>query len=159
MANNEYKPIKKVSIIISRGSLDKVYPGLIMANGALMEGMDAILFFTFFGLDAVRKKTMNGLKVATVGNPGMHIPTWVGAIPGMSAFATSKMKQEIEKLDIPPVGEFLEMIHDAGGKILACKATVEMFHLKMEDFCPQVDAIISVGQMYEASAGAQIIFT
>ncbi len=159
MANNEYEPIKKVSIIISRGSLDQVYPGLIMANGALMEGIDTVLFFTFFGLDAIRKKTMNSLKVATVANPGMHIPTWVGAIPGMSAFATSKMKQEIEKLDIPPVGEFIEMIHDAGGKILACKATVEMFHLKKEDFCSQVDAIISVGQMYDASAGAQIIFT
>jgi len=75
----EYEPIKKVSIVISRGSLDGVYPGLIMANGALMEGMDAMLFFTFFGLDAIRKKTMNNLKVATVGNPGMHIPTWIGA--------------------------------------------------------------------------------
>ncbi len=157
--NVSNEQIKKVSIIISRGSLDGVYPGLIMANGALMEGIDAVLFFTFFGLDAIRKKTMNNLKVATVGNPGLHIPTWIGAIPGMSALVTSKMKQEIEKLDIPPVGEFLEMIHDAGGEIFACKATVEMFHLKKEDFCPQVDDIISVGQMYEISAGAQIIFT
>ncbi len=159
MPNNEYEPIKKVSIIISKGGLENVYPGLIMANGALMEGMDAMLFFTFFGLDAVKKKTMNSLKVATVANPAMHIPTWLGAIPGMSAFATSQMKHEIEKIDIPPVGEFIEMIHDAGGKILTCKATVDMFHLKKEDFCDQVDAIISVGQMYEASAGAQIIFT
>ncbi len=157
--NNGYEPIQKVSIIISRGSLDGVYPGLIMANGALMEGIDAMLFFTFFGLDAIRKKTMNNLKVATVANPAMHIPTWIGAIPGMSAFATSKMKREIEKLDIPPVGEFLEMIHDAGGIILACKATVEMFHLSKSDFCDQVDDIVSVGQMYEASAGAEIIFT
>jgi len=86
MPNNEYEPIKKVSIIISKGGLENVYPGLIMANGALMEGMDAMLFFTFFGLDAVKKKTMNSLKVATVANPAMHIPTWLGAIPGMSAF-------------------------------------------------------------------------
>ena len=151
--------IEKVSIIISRGSLEGVYPGLIMANGARMEGIEATLFFTFFGLDAVIEKRMGHLKVATVGNPAMHIPTMVGGLPGMSAFATSKMKQEMEKLDIPPVGEFIEMIHDTGAEIYACKATVDMFHLKKEDFCPQVDDIITVGEFYEKSAGASIIFT
>jgi peroxiredoxin family protein len=153
------EPIERVSIIISRGSLEGVYPGLIMANGARMEGIEATLFFTFFGLDAIIKKRMNNLKVATVGNPAMHIPTLLGAIPGMSAFATSQMKKEMEKLDIPPVGEFIEMIHDTGCELYACKATVDMFHLTKDDFCPQVDDIISVGQFYEMSAGAQIIFT
>lgn len=152
-------PIEKVSIVVSRGSLEGVYPGLIMANGARMEGMEATLFFTFFGLDAIIDKRMDNLKVATVGNPAMHIPTVLGAIPGMSAFATSKMKKEMEALDIPPVREFIEMIHDAGGELYACKATVDMFHLEKKDFCPQVDDIISVGQFYEMSAGSQIIFT
>lgn len=77
----------------------------------------------------------------------------------MSAFATKKMKDEIENLDIPPIREFVEMIHDTGAEIYACKATVEMFHLGEEDFCKQVDGIISVGEFYEKSAGAQIIFT
>jgi len=153
------EPIEKVSIVVSRGSLEGVYPALIMANGARMEGIEATLFFTFFGLDAIIKKRMDNLKVATVGNPAMHIPTLLGAIPGMSSFATSKMKKEMEELDIPPVGEFIEMIHDAGGELYACKATVDMFHLTKDDFCPQVDDIISVGQFYEMSAGAQIIFT
>ena len=153
------EPIQKVSLVVSHGSLEGVYPGLIMANGARMEGIEASLFFTFFGLDAIVKKRMNNLKVATVGNPGMHIPTLLGALPGMSAFATSMMKKEIEKIDIPPVGEFITMIHDAGCEIYACRATVEMFHLKREDFCDEVDGIISVGQFYEKSAGAQIIFT
>lgn len=152
-------PIEKVSIVVSRGSLEGVYPGLIMANGARMEGIEATLFFTFFGLDAIIDKRMDNLKVATVGNPAMHIPTVLGAIPGMSAFATSKMKKEMETLDIPPVREFIEMIHDAGGELFACKATVDMFHLTKNDFCPQVDDIISVGQFYEMSAGSQIIFT
>jgi peroxiredoxin family protein len=156
---NNYEPVKKVSIIVSKGSLDGVYPGLIMANGARMEGIDATLFFTFFGMDAIVDKKMDHIKVATVGNPGMHMPTWLGGIPGMSAFATGMMKKEMEKLDIPPVREFLEMIHDAGCEIYACKASVDMFHLKKEDFCEQVDDIISVGQFYEKSAGAQIIFT
>lgn len=153
------EPITKVSVIISHGSLEGVYPGLIMANGARMEGIDASLFFTFFGLDAVIDKRMDHLKVATVGNPAMHIPTLIGGLPGMSLFATNKMKMEMEKLDIPPVREFIEMIHDSGAEIHACKASVDMFHLNKNDFCEQVDDIISVGSFYERSAGAQIIFT
>jgi peroxiredoxin family protein len=159
MSDTTPQPIEKVSIVVSKGSLEGVYPGLIMANGARMEGMDASLFFTFFGLDAIINKRMDNLKVATVGNPAMHIPTLLGAIPGMSAFATSKMMKEMEKLDIPPAREFLEMIHDAGGELYACKATVDMFHLSMNDFCPQVDGIISVGEFYEKAAGGQIVFT
>lgn len=159
--------IKRVSIIVSRGSLEGLYPGLIMANGARLEGIEANLFFTFFGLYGILKKYMDTLKVATVGNPAMRVPdakgfplpTFLGALPGMSAFATMMMKKEMNKLDIPPVSEFIEMIHDAGGKIYACKATVDMFHLGKEDFCPQVEKVLTVGEFYEMSAGAQIIFT
>ena len=159
--------IKKVSIIVSRGSLDGIYPGLIMGNGARMEGIEANLFFTFFGLYAILKKYMGSIKIATVGNPAMRVPdakgyplpTILGALPGMSAFATHMMNKEMEALDIPPIPEFIEMIHDAGGKIYACKATVDMFHLNLEDFCPQMDKVLTVGEFYEISAGGQIIFT
>jgi len=153
------EPIKKVSIIVSRGSLEGVYPGLIMANGARMEGIEADLFFTFFGLDAVVTKRMKSIKVATVGNPGMHIPTFIGAIPGMSAMATAMMQSTMNKLDIPPIHEFIEMVSDAGAKLYACKASVDMFKLKKEDFCPQVDSIITIGDFYEKAAGSSIIFT
>jgi peroxiredoxin family protein len=159
MADSNYEPIKKVSIIVSHGSLEGIYPGLIMANGARMEGIDATLFFTFFGLDAIIEKRMDNIKVATVGNPGMHMPTILGMIPGISAFATKMMRKEIEKLDIPPIREFIQMIHDAGCDIYGCKASVDMFHLTKKDFCKEVDDIISVGQFYEKSAEAQIIFT
>jgi peroxiredoxin family protein len=151
--------IKKVSIVVSKGSLEGVYPGLIMANGARMEGIEANLFFTFFGLEAIIKKKMDKLKVATVGNPAMHMPSLVGILPGMSSFATSMMKKEMDKIDIPPVSEFIEMIHDAGAKLYGCKATVDMFHLSMDDFCEQTDSVINVGKFYEISAGGQIIFT
>ena len=161
-ANEE---IKKVSIIISKGGLENVYPGLIMANGARMEGIEANLFFTFFGLDAIIINRMNRLKVATVGNPGMRLPggmalpTMLGGLPGMSSMVTSMMKKEMDKIDIPPIGEFIEMISDSGCGVYACKATVDMFHLKKEDFCEQVNSIMTVGEFYEMSAGAQIIFT
>ena len=151
--------IKKVSIIISRGSLEGVYPGLIMGNGARMDGIETNLFFTFFGLETIIKGKQNKIKVATVGNPAMHIPSILGIIPGMSAFATAKMKAEMEKLDIPPVDEFIEMISDAGAKLYACKATVDMFHLTKDDFVEQVDAVINVAKFYEEAAGGQIIFT
>ena len=153
------KPIERVSIICSKGTLDMAYPGLVMANGARMEGIDAQLFFTFFGLEAIIKKRQQHIKVATVGNPAMHIPTLLGALPGMSSFATLMMKKEMEKLDIPPVDEFIEMIHDAGAALYGCKATVDMFHLTKDDFCEQVDDVITVGEFYEKSAGAEIIFT
>jgi len=153
------EPIEKVSIIISRGSLDGIYPGLIMGNGALMEGIDATLFFTFFGLEAIVKKKMDKIKVATVGNPGMHMPTLLGGLPGMSAFATKMMKKEMEKIDIPPVAEFIEMIHDGGGGIYACKAAMDMFHYQPADLSDHVDEVLTVGGFYEKSAGAQIIFT
>ncbi|NOY58251.1 MAG: hypothetical protein GXO75_04855 [Calditrichaeota bacterium] len=159
MSEKEYPPLEKVSIVISKGSLDGIYPGLIMANGARMEGIDATVFFTFFGLEAILKKRMKKIKVATVGNPAMHMPSLLGMLPGMSAFATSMMKKEMDRLDIPPVDEFIEMLSDAGAELYACKATVEMFHLAKDDFVPQVDAIINVATFYEKSAGAQIIFT
>ena len=155
----EPKTIEKVAIVISKGSLEGIYPGLIMANGARMEGIEADLFFTFFGLDAIRKDRFESIKVATVGNPGMHMATWIGAIPGISWLATKMMKRQMEKIDIPPIPEFIELVGDSGARLYACKATVDMFGLTMEDFVPQVEDIISVGEFYERAAGGQIIFT
>ena len=152
-------PIEKVSIIISKGSLDGIYPGLIMANGARAEGMDANLFFTFFGLDAIHRNRIDHIKVATVGNPAMHIPTLMGALPGMSALATHMMSKKMEALDIPPIHEFIEMIADTGAGLYACKASVDMFGLTSDDFVPQVKDIITVGDFYDLAAGGQIIFT
>ena len=112
-ATAEPKTIEKVSIVISKGSLDGIYPGLIMANGARMEGIEADIFFTFFGLDAIRKDRFEKVKVATVGNPGLHLPTWLGAIPGMSRLATTMMKRQMEKIDMPPIPEFIELVGDS----------------------------------------------
>jgi peroxiredoxin family protein len=155
----EPRTIEKVAIVVSKGSLEGIYPGLILANGARMEGIDADVFFTFFGLDAVRKGRQARIKVATVGNPAMHIPTLLGALPGMSWAATKMMGRELEKLDIPPIPEFIELVADSGARLWACKASVDMFHLTQEDFVPQVEGILTVGEFYALAAGAQIIFT
>jgi peroxiredoxin family protein len=155
----EPKTIEKVSIVVSKGSLEGIYPALIMANGARMEGIDADLFFTFFGIDAIREDRNAKIKVATVGNPGMHMPTLLGVLPGFSALATRMMQHQIEKLDIPPIPEFVELIADSGAGLYACRASVEMFGLTMDDFVPQVRDIISVGEFFNLAAGGEIIFT
>jgi peroxiredoxin family protein len=89
----------------------------------------------------------------------MHVPTMVGGLPGMSALATHMMQQQMEKLDIPPVPEFIELVSDSGAGIYACKASVDMFKLTEADFVPQVDGVITVGEFYALAAGGQIIFT
>jgi peroxiredoxin family protein len=151
--------IEKVSIIVSKGSLDGVYPGLIMANGARAEGIDANLFFTFFGLDAIHRERHEHIKIASVGNPGLHFPTMVGGLPGMSFVMTKVMNHKMEELDIPSIPEFIEMIADTGAGLYACKASVDLFGLEKNDFIPQVQDIITVGEFYELAAGGQIIFT
>jgi len=151
--------IEKVSIIISKGSLEGIYPGLIMANGARAEGMEANLFFTFFGLDAIHKKRHEHIKLATVGNPGLHMATWAGGLPGVSTVMTHYMEHKMGALDIPSIPEFIEMIADTGAGLYACKASVDLFGLEKNDFIEQVQDIITVGEFYTMAAGGQIIFT
>jgi len=151
--------IKKISIIISHGSLEGIYPGLIMANGARAEGIEANLFFTFFGLDAIHAKRHEHIKVATVGNPGLHFATWAGGLPGVSSLMTHVMERKMETLDIPSIPEFIEMIYDTGAGLYACKASVDLFGLEKNDLVPQVQDIITVGEFYEMAAGGQIVFT
>lgn len=151
--------ITKVSIIISHGSLEGIYPGLIMANGARAEGIVANLFFTFFGMDAITRKRHEHIKLATVGNPGLHFPTWLGGFPGVSSAMTAYMHSRMEKLDIPSIPEYIEMIAETGAQLYACKASADLFGLSREDFIPEVADIITVGDFYSLAAGGQIIFT
>jgi peroxiredoxin family protein len=149
---------RKLCIICSKGSLDMAYPGLVLANAALMEGIDVTMFFTFWGLDIINKKKMKNLKATPLGNPAMGMPNVVGMLPGVTAMASSMMKKEIEKLDFPPVDEFVEMIHDAGGKLYGCRMAMDMMKLEKEDLCEEVDDVIGAMEFMEMSDGAQVIF-
>ncbi|MDD4143688.1 MAG: DsrE/DsrF/DrsH-like family protein [Prolixibacteraceae bacterium] len=160
-------PLKKVMIICAKGTVEDVYAALIMANGAVMEGIEAKLFFTFFGLDAITKKYMNKLHTSTVGNPalrmpgGLPFPTLLGALPGVEAGVSAMMKKQMDEMDVPPVDEFLDMITAGGGEIYACKLAADMFKLTKDDFSEHVKDIITVGELYAMSGGegTQIIFT
>ena len=145
--------IKKMMIILSKATLENVYDAFVLANGARMEGIEAEIFFTFFGLEAIHTKKLEHLHVATVGNPAMHMPTMLGGLPGMEALATSMMKKEMEKIDMPDVREFIEILSASGVKLWACKLAMDMFHYKKEDLYEGVEAVITVGDFYKQSSG------
>jgi len=160
-------PLKKVCLICAKGTIEDVYATLVMANGAVMEGIETKVFFTFFGLDAITKKQIKKIHTATVGNPalrmpgGLPFPTLLGMLPGVEAVVSAMMKRQMEKLDIPAIPEFLEMITAGGGEIYACKLAMEMFKLKKEDLVDEVKAVLTVGDFYNmcGGQGTQIIFT
>jgi len=152
--------VKKMLFILSKATIENVYAAFVMANGARMEGIEAEIFFTFFGLEAVQKEKLEHLRTATVGNPAMHIPTMIGGLPGMEAIATKMMKKEMEKLDMPTVTEFLEILSDSGCKLWACQLAVDMFHLEKKDLIDDLDGILTIGDFYSKADqdGTQMLF-
>ena len=140
-------------IILSKATLENVYAAFVLANGARMEGIEAELFFTFFGLEAIHKEKLEGLHIATVGNPAMHMPTMLGGLPGMESLATYMMKKEMDKLDMPCVKEFLEILSASGCKLWACKLAMDMFHYKKEDLIDELDGVLTVGDFYGRAKG------
>lgn len=149
---------RKLAIICSKGSLDMAYPGMVLANAALMSGIEVHMFFTFWGLDMINNRKMDNLKITPLGNPSMGMPNLVSVLPGMTAMATSMMKKEIEKLDFPPVREFLQMIVDAGGHLYGCKMSMDMMKLTKDDLFPGVESVLGAMEFMELSDGAQTIF-
>lgn len=137
------------------------YPPLILANAARMSGIEVHLFFTFWGLDIITKAKMDHLYLATVGNPNMHpmfhIPTMIGALPGMSAMASVMMRREIDKLDFPPVPEFLSLLHDAGAHIYACQMAMDMMKLTSQDIVEYAE-VLGAMEFLEIADEAQILF-
>jgi peroxiredoxin family protein len=152
---------RKLCLVSSKGSLDMAYPPLILANAARMSGIEAHIFFTFWGLDIITKKKIDKLNVSTVGNPNMHpwfhIPSLLGVLPGMSAAASWMMRREIDKLDFPPVPEFVEMVMDAGTCVYGCKMSMDMMKLTKEDLVEGAD-VLGAMEFLEIADGAQVMF-
>ena len=156
---------RKLAIICSKGNLDMAYPGLILANAALGEGVEVHLFFTFWGFDMILKSRMTDLKFSPVGNTAMHLPVGdmrvpaaLAPIPGMQAMATKMMKQSIHDLGVPEVPEFLEQIVGAGGHLWACRMSADMMHVDESDLYDEVEAIINASDFIEMTNGAQLLF-
>jgi peroxiredoxin family protein len=149
---------RKLAIICSKGNLDMAYPGLILANAALGEGVEVHMFFTFWGFDMIHKKTMGDLKFTMLGNTATHLPQGLGGLPGMTSVATRQMRKAIAELDVPDVPEFLQQIVDSGGHLWACRMAADKQHLEEEDLYDEVEGIISAGDFIEKTNGAQLLF-
>jgi peroxiredoxin family protein len=161
---------RHIAFICSKGNLDMAYPALVMGWAALGNGIDVTIFFTFWGMDMINKNRQTQLKVAPVANTSMKmdmmgiptgnlgIPQIAGILPGMTAFATALMKKKMEDLEVPQVGEYLEMLVDAGANLYACKMSVDMMGLSMNDFVDGVQSIVTAGDFMDMTEGAQIVF-
>ena len=160
---------RHMAFICSKGNLDMAYPALVMGWAALGNGIDVTLFFTFWGMDMINKHRVDHLEIPPIGNASMKmnmmgvpgyvgIPQWMGGLPGMTPFASALMKGKMEKLGVPTVREYLEMLSDGGANMYACKMSVDMFSLTMDDFIPQVQDIVTAGDFMDMTEGAQILF-
>ncbi len=149
---------RKLALICSKGNLDMAYPGLILANAALGEGLEVNLFFTFWGFDMITKRRMGELKFTMLGNTATHMPQGLGGLPGMTAMATHQMRKQISEIGVPGVPEMLEQIVESGGHLWACRMSADMMHLTKEDLYEPVEGIISAADFIEMTAGAQLLF-
>lgn len=134
---------KKMTIIASKGTLDMAYPPLILATTAAAMDVDVTIFFTFYGLEIIRKNNADSLKVSPLGNPAMPmpvpIPTLVGALPGMEAMATGMMKSLFQKHGVASIGQLLDLAKESGVKLIACQMTMDVLGIKQEDIIPGVE--------------------
>jgi len=150
---------RKVAIICSKAGLDEAYPALILANAARQSGIEAFIFFTFWGLDVITEKKIDHLHVNMAGNAASPMPTMLAGLPGMEAFAAHRMKKSMEELALPSVREMLQILDEAGAELYGCELAMQMFKRTKEDLVPQVREVITAGDFYDLAAGAQIIFT
>lgn len=164
---------RKLAIICSKGNLDMAYPGLISANSAAGEGIETHVFFTFWGLDIVNRRTNAKLKFTAVGNTAMHMPELghlrpglehrslpqaLARVPGMTKMATKMMNRQMADLQIPPVPEFLDLLQAAGVHMYVCRLSFDMMKMIEADLHPGVEGVISATDFIELSEGAQTLF-
>ncbi|MDE2281520.1 MAG: DsrE/DsrF/DrsH-like family protein [Actinomycetales bacterium] len=149
---------RKFVVICSKGDLDMAYPGLVLANAALGEGLEVHMFFTFWGLDMVTKKRMNSLKFTTIGNTATHIPQGLGGVPGMTSMSTAMMRKQIARVGVPEVPDFLEQIVASGGHLWACRMSMDMMNLEKQDLYDEVEDVINASDFIVMTEGAQLLF-
>jgi peroxiredoxin family protein len=148
----------RLLIILSKGTVDMVAPALMIATAGATMGREVHLFFTFWGMNAINKKTIGSLKVAPVGNPGMPMPNILGMIPGMTAMATRMMNGKMKKAKMPSIPEMIKTAKDLGVKFHACSATMSVMGTPKEAFIDEVDDIVGATAMLSLGEGGQIIF-
>ncbi len=148
----------KLSIILSKGTLDMAYPAFMLATTAAIMGSEVNVFFTFWGIDVINKKKVDRLKVSPVGNPGMPLPNIIGMIPGMTAMATRIMKGKMAKTHMPSIPEMIRTAKDLGVKLHCCSTTMDVLGVKKEDLIPEIDDVVGAATFLQMSEGGQTLF-
>ncbi len=153
MAEREANHTPSLAIIATKGTLDMAYPPFILASTAAALGWNASIFFTFYGLNLLKKELT--LQVSPLGNPAMPMkmpfgPSWfkalnwnipnavMGNIPGFEGFATTMMKQTLKSKGVASIQELRELCIDAEVNMVACQMTVDLFGYEKDDFIPEV---------------------
>jgi peroxiredoxin family protein len=161
-----------MTIIATKGTLDWAYPPFILASTAAALGWNVAIFFTFYGLELL-KKDLSGLQVSPLGNPAMPMkmpfgPDWFKAIrwnipnamqaivPGFEAFATTMMKQTIRNKGVAPVAELREACVEADVQLIGCQMTVDLFGYSHDDFIPQVKEYVGAASFLPMAKDADV---
>ncbi len=150
-AETSGEPKQRYTFICSRGTLDGAYPSLILAINTRRLGHEAFVFYTFMGINIVRKDYLAKLK--------FHPPGFMGAIPGMSSLATVMMKKQIDEAGIPDIEELLETAQLEGVKLIACKMTLDMMKLSEDDLMEGVEVMNAEKYLKLAGTCAINMFT
>ncbi len=137
---------KRLAIIAGHGTLDAAYPPLILATTAVAMDMEAAIFFTFYGLEIIKKGKADKLQVSPIANPampqpvpGISIPNIVGMLPGMTAMATGMMNGWMRKANVAKLSELIKMAQEFDVKLIACQMTLDVMNIKKEDLIDGVE--------------------
>ncbi|OYY93898.1 MAG: NADH-quinone oxidoreductase subunit F [Hydrogenophilales bacterium 28-61-23] len=153
LAERAANKIPSLAIIATKGTMDMAYPPLILASTAAALGWNASIFFTFYGLELLKKDL--GLKVSPLGNPAMPMkmpfgPDWLkrinlpvpnlvaGNLPGFESFATSMMEQTVKAKGVPSIKELRDICVESEVRLVACQMTVDLFNYRQDEFIPEI---------------------
>jgi peroxiredoxin family protein len=135
------EPRKRLAIIAMHGTLDMAYPPLILSTAAAAMDMDAAIFFTFYGLEILKKGKADHLQIAPIANPAMPVPmpNIVGMLPGMTAMATTMMNGWMKKAHVAKLSELLSIAVESGVRLIACQMTLDVMGMKKEDLIDGIE--------------------
>lgn len=157
-AEKDARPKRVAIAVVSKGTIDGAYPAFILATAAAAMEMEVGVYFSFFGLNILKKGNQDKLKLVPLGNPAlpMPMPNFVSVLPGMTALATLMMKKEIKKKGIASVPELMEIALESGVKIWPCQMAMDMFDLKKEDLIDGLPDPVGAATFLEFASEADI---
>jgi len=135
------EPAKRLAIIALHGTMDMAYPPLILATAAAAMDMEVAIFFTFYGMELLKKGKIDKLKVAPIANPAMPVPmpNIIGMLPGMTSMATMMMNKWMKRTNVSKLGELLGLSKELGVKLIACQMTMGVMGVQKEDLIAGVE--------------------